>query len=200
MAALKNHRHERVCREIALCFKPEDRAYEAVYGRAAPFAVWRLMRRDDIKARIAELRAEAQRDRDYREYVIQKALLPAIEANPADAYEACDLFEQGERLKPITKMDRRLTAAVTRIKVDPDTGRTVEIFFAPKIEAASVLLRACGAMTERVEHNIAPELAGRLGEALAKRAALGHGAAPRAIEAQAQPATVEAAQEFEDEV
>jgi hypothetical protein len=158
MPKLRNRRRERFAVEIA-AMTPLDRAYVAA-GYADTF--WgrynasRLSNLPEVAERIKELQAEFQERSQIRAEYIQRKLLPLVEANAADLFEAQgNLFEGRERLKPITKLPRDLAAAVSKIKCDPESGRVTEVVLHSKIEAGNVLLRSIGVGKDDSAVNVA---------------------------------------------
>jgi hypothetical protein len=95
----------------------------------------------EVAARIDELQDKfAERSGIYAEY-IQRKLLPLVEANHADLFD-------GDKLKPINGLPRALSAAISKVKFDPETGAVTEIALADKIQAGNVLLRSLGSIQE----------------------------------------------------
>jgi hypothetical protein len=154
VARLKNRRHEIFAVEVASCAP-----YDLAYVRAGyPDTPWsgangrRLAQRPEVVARIAELQAEhKERSAVYVEY-LQAKLAPIIEVRATDLFEKqADLFESRERLKPLSKLPPSVSAAIERVKVDPETGRVTDIVLHNKLEAVSLLLRSIGGLTDRHE-------------------------------------------------
>jgi hypothetical protein len=87
----------------------------------------------------------------------------------------------------ISELPRSLTAAISKIKCDPETGAVVEVTLAGKTEAGNVLLRSLGGIIERHEHDLGG-IGARLSAALGR---LGSGGqqqiAGPMIEGNAQP-------------
>jgi hypothetical protein len=46
------------------------------------------------------------------------------------------------KLKPLIDLPARVRRAITRIKVDPDTRRPVELFLSDKVQVAALLMRS----------------------------------------------------------
>src|SRR5262249_30631528 len=67
-----------------------------------------------------------------------------VEVNPGELFETVteENGEHRERLRSIASMPRRIAQAISRIKLDPESGKVVDIVFHGKIEAAAVLLRS----------------------------------------------------------
>src|SRR5262249_29517310 len=109
-----------------------------------------LAHRPEVAERINELRAELrERSQLHAEY-IQRQLLPLVEANAIDLFETVAEAdgETRERLRSIVDMPRELAQAVSKIKLDPETGRVTEVVLHSKLEAASVLLKSIGAIRD----------------------------------------------------
>jgi phage terminase small subunit len=156
MPTLKNRKWERFAVEIASS-TPYHQAYvEAGYkdSPSARFNASRLANTPVVAARIAELQAAiADRSLIYAEYV-QAKLLPIVLANARDLFEPIfdpDGKKTGDKLKTISDLPRELTAAISKIKVDPETGAVTEITLAGKTEAGTVLLRSVGGLVDRKE-------------------------------------------------
>jgi hypothetical protein len=81
-------------------------------------------------------------------------LLPIVEADPRDLYERdpADPTGKGQKLRPISELPRHLARAISRLKIDPETGEPIDVIFASKIEAGATLLRSLpGGSVERHE-------------------------------------------------
>jgi hypothetical protein len=152
MATLKNRRRERFAIEIA-AMTPLAKAYAEAGFKASPWAPYnasKLMHDPAVAARIEELRdAIGDRAKIHAEY-IQRKLLPLVEANPQDLFEAGtnSAGQQCDALRRITELPRELASAIQKIKCDPETGAVTEISLYNKTEAGNVLLRSVGAVTE----------------------------------------------------
>jgi hypothetical protein len=146
MPALKNRRRERFAIEVA-SMTPLARAYvEAGYADSpwAGYNASKLAHRPEVADRINELSAEIRdRSQIHAEYIHQQ-LLPLVEANPLDLFETVPDANghTKERLRSISNMPRRIAQAISRIKLDPETGKVIDIAFHGKNEAAAVLLRS----------------------------------------------------------
>jgi hypothetical protein len=146
MAALKNRRRERFAVEVA-SMTPLARAYVEAGYRDSPWAAYnasKLAHQPEVADRINELCAELrERSQLHAEYIHQK-LLPLVEANPLDLFETVPDGNGGrqERLRSIADMPRRIAQAISRIRLDPETGKVTDIAFHGKTEAAAVLLRS----------------------------------------------------------
>ncbi len=58
------------------------------------------------------------------------------------------------KLRSITDLPRHLSAAISRVKINPETGEPTEIVLANKTEASATLLRSLpGGSIERHEHS-----------------------------------------------
>jgi hypothetical protein len=139
MVPLKNRKREAFCREIAAS-TPYSRAYElAGYGgqpRWWEYNARKLAQQPEVRARIEELQVEFSRMAGLHAAYIQQQLLPLVEANPQD------LYHPDGSLRPITELPRALAKAIHKIKLDPETGRVVEISLHNPNEAGSTLLRS----------------------------------------------------------
>jgi hypothetical protein len=159
---LRNTRHERFAREVA-ALTPLATAYrEAGFGgdpRWHPFNASKLANKPRVRERIDELRLEFEKMSAIHVDYIRHKLLRIVEADPRDLYEPDPADPTGKRrkLRPISDLPRHLTAAIARIKIDPETGEPVDIVFAGKNEAAATLLRSLpGGSIERHEY-VAPD-------------------------------------------
>jgi hypothetical protein len=154
---LRNARHERFAREVA-ALTPLASAYgQAGFGgdsRWHPFNASKLANKPKVKARIDELRVEFEKLSAISADYVRHQLLKMVEANLCDFYERDPDDPRGKRLRLrcITELPRSLTAAIVKVKLDPETGMPVEITLGSKHEAAATLLRSLpGGATERHE-------------------------------------------------
>jgi len=154
---LRNTRHERFAREMA-ALTPLATAYrEAGFGgdpRWHPFNASKLANKPNIKARIEELRIEFEAMSAIHLDYVRHMLLRTIEADPRDLYERDPTDSTGKkvRLRPIAELPRRIASAISKLKIDPETGAPVEVWLANRNEAAAVLLRSLpGGAIERHE-------------------------------------------------
>src|SRR5258705_13241624 len=95
----------------------------------ARFNASRLQNVPEVGERIAELQAQfSERSRIHAEY-LQRKLLPLVEANSRDLYETTDDGKGGKvyKLRSLSDLPRDLTAAINKIKLDPETGQVIEI-------------------------------------------------------------------------
>jgi Terminase small subunit len=135
---------------------------EAGFGgdpRWHPFNASKLANKPPVRERIDELRLEFEKMSAIHVDYIRHKLLRIVEADPRDLYEPDPADPTGKRrkLRPISDLPRHLTAAIARLKIDPETGEPVDIVFAGKNEAAATLLRSLpGGSIERHEH-VAPD-------------------------------------------
>jgi hypothetical protein len=101
MPALKNRRRERFALEIA-SMTPYARAYAEAGFKDSPWAAYnanKLAHDPAVAARIEELRTEfAGRSQIHAEY-IQRQLLPLVEANPQDLFEAAGFTSRDGAIK-----------------------------------------------------------------------------------------------------
>jgi len=154
---LRNTRHERFAREVA-ALTPLATAYrEAGFEgdpRWHPFNASKLANKPAVKARIEELRVEFERMSAIHTDYVRHTLLRTIEADPRDLYERDPGDSTGKRfrLRSIAELPRHLSAAIAKLKIDPETGAPVEVALGNKNEAAATLLRSLpGGSVERHE-------------------------------------------------
>jgi hypothetical protein len=153
MPKLKSRKREMFAIEVA-SMTPLDRAYVLAGYSDTPWARYnasKLAHVPEVAARIDELLAEfSARSGIHAEY-IQRKLLPIVEANAADLFEAridAAGHAAGHQLKAIPDLPRSLAAAISKIKCDPETGAVTEVSLYSKNEAGSTLLRSVGALKE----------------------------------------------------
>jgi hypothetical protein len=172
MPKLASRKRETFAIEVA-AMTPLASAYVAAGYRDTPWARYnasKLAHVPEVAKRIDELQAEFADRSGIRAEYIQRQLLPLVEANSRDLFEpVCDAAGKitGDKLKSISELPRHLTAAISKIKCDPETGAVVEIALANKTEAGNVLLRSVGGIVERHEHDISG-IGARLSAALAR--------------------------------
>lgn len=144
---LRNVKHERFARAVA-ALTPLATAYrEAGFSGDPtwhPFNASRLKNTPKVKARIEELRVEFEAMSAIHVDYVRHLLLRTVEADPRDLYEKDpdDPTGKRRRLRPIEKLPRHLTNAISRIKLDPESGQPVEVILSNKNEAAATLLRS----------------------------------------------------------
>jgi hypothetical protein len=104
----------------------------------------RLRNDPRVKDRINELLQEHADRTAIKVEWVQNKIAPFLEIDPADLYEASASPENPTKLelKPLTALPERVRKAITRIRIDPMTGRPVEIFLVDKLAAANTLLRS----------------------------------------------------------
>lgn len=159
MPRLRNIRHERFAVAVA-SMVPHATAYrEAGYGgdeKWHPYNGSRLAGLPQVAARIEELVIEREKTCAHVNVVhadyVRSKLVPLIETDVRELYEP-DPDRPGElRLRDIKSLPAHVTQAVSRLRLDPETGRPVEIMLASKTEAVGMLLRSLpGGVTERRE-------------------------------------------------
>jgi Terminase small subunit len=148
MGKLRNPRRERFAIEVA-SMVPVDRAYMAAGFRSK--AQWarpngsKLAHVPEVASRISELRAEFAASCALSIEYLQQKLLPAAELN------VIDLFGEGDKLKPISKLSRDQGAAISSIKFH-DNGEVAELKFVPKDGAVNTLLRSIGGIVDQHAH------------------------------------------------
>jgi hypothetical protein len=159
MPKLASRKRETFAIEVA-AMTPLASAYVAAGYRDTPWARYnasKLAHVPEVARRIDELQMEFADRSGIRAEYIQRQLLPLVEANSRDLFElVCDDAGKttGEKLKLISELPRSLTAAISKIKCDPETGAVVEVTLAGKTEAGNVLLRSLGGIIERHEHDL----------------------------------------------
>jgi Terminase small subunit len=156
MPRLKNRRHEAFAIDVAAC-TPYDRAYIAAGYTNSGWAVYngnRLAHVPAVADRIAELQVEfGERSSIHAEY-LRRQLLPIVEANYQDLFEPMfgpDGQKIGDKIRAISDLPRRVAAAISKVKVDPESGAVTEVTLDGKIGAATVLLRSVGGFVDRTE-------------------------------------------------
>jgi hypothetical protein len=154
---LRTTRHEAFARAVA-ALTPLATAYrEAGFGgdpRWHPYNASKLANKPKVKARIDELRVEFEQLSAIHVDYVRHILLRTLEADPRDLYEPDPNDPTGRRfrLRSIGDLPRHLTAAISRLKLDPETGTPLEITLGNKHEAAATLLRSLpGGSVERHE-------------------------------------------------
>jgi len=157
MSRLRNTRHERFAREVA-ALSPLATAYrEAGFGgdpRWHPFNASKLANKPRVRARIDQLRLEFEKMSAIHVDYVRHQLLRIVEADPKDLYERDpdDPLGKKHRLRPISELPAHVAKAISRVRIDPDTGLPVDIQFASKCEASATLLRSLpGGAIERRE-------------------------------------------------
>jgi hypothetical protein len=148
MGKLRNPRHERFAVECA-SMTPIGKAYELAGFRSKP--EWcrpngvKLSRNPQVAARIAELRKEFTASCGLAVEYLQAKLLPAAELN------VVDLFDEENKLKPVSKLTRDQGAAIASIKLH-ENGEVAELRFVSKDSAVSTLLRSVGGIVDQHAH------------------------------------------------
>lgn len=154
---LRNSKQERFARGVA-ALVPLPTAYAEAGFKGDPrwhcYNASKLSNKPHVKARIDELRIEFEKLSAIHVDYVRHQLLKLLEANLADLYEQDPSDSAGKRfrLRSIAELPRHLTAAIARLKIDPETGAPLEIMLANKHEAAATLLRSLpGGSVERHE-------------------------------------------------
>jgi hypothetical protein len=156
MPKLASRKREVFAIEVA-AMTPLDRAYVAAGYRDTPWARYnasKLAHVPEVAGRIDELQMQFSERSGIRAEYIQRQLLPLVEANPKDLFEPIldiDGKITGDKLKSISELPRSLTAAISKIKCDPESGAVVDIALASKSEAGNILLRSLGGLVDRLE-------------------------------------------------
>jgi Terminase small subunit len=185
MARLRNTKHERFAREIA-ALTPMQEAYR-VAGfsgdeRWFRFNASRLRNKPKVKARIEELRLQFEQLSAISADYVRHKLLGFVEFDVRDLYEIDPVDATGRslRLRPLNDLSERARKSIEKLKLDPETGRPVEITLAGRVSSATTLLRSLpgGAVDEnvalqftKIERVIVPVLAGPAQPGAAKTAA-----------------------------
>jgi len=144
---LRNTKHERFAREVA-ALVPLAVAYrEAGFGgdpRWHPFNASKLANKPKVKQRIDELRVPFEQLSAIHVDYIRHQLLRTVDADPRELYERDpdDPTGKRHRLRPISELPRHLATAISRVKIDPESGQPVEVILGNKNEAAATLLRS----------------------------------------------------------
>jgi hypothetical protein len=156
MPKLKSRKRETFAIEVA-AMTPLASAYVAAGYRDTPWARYnasKLAHVPEVAARIDELQMQFSERSGIRAEYIQRQLLPLVEANPKDLFEPIldiDGKITGDKLKSISELPRSLTAAISKIRCDPESGAVVDIALASKSEAGNILLRSLGGLVDRLE-------------------------------------------------
>jgi hypothetical protein len=144
---LRNTKHERFARAVA-ALTPLATAYrEAGFSGDPtwhPFNASRLAHTPKVKSRIEELRLEFEAMSAIHVDYVRHLLLRTVEADARDLYEKDpdDPTGKRRRLRSIEKLPRHLASAISRIKLDPESGLPVDVILGNKNEAAATLLRS----------------------------------------------------------
>jgi Terminase small subunit len=153
---LRNTRHERFAREVA-ALTPLAVAYrEAGFGGDARWHAYnasKLAHKPRVRERIEELRAEFETMSAIHADYIRHQLLWTVDADPRELYEKDpdDPTGRRHRLRAISELPRHLATAISRVKIDPESGQPVEVILGSKTEAAGLLLRSLGGLVDRRE-------------------------------------------------
>jgi hypothetical protein len=165
---LRNSKQERFARGVA-ALAPLATAYaEAGFAgdpRWHPYNASRLANKPHVKTRIDELRLEFEQLSAIHVDYVRHQVLKLLQANLADFYEVDPNDASGKRvrLRSINALPRHLSAAITKIKLDPETGTPTEIVLASKSESAALLLRSLpGGSVERHEVSLEKLISGSL--------------------------------------
>jgi hypothetical protein len=159
MGRLRNTKHERFAHAVA-ALVPLGTAYREAGFRGNerwhPYNGSRLANQPAVKERIEELRREFERNCADGAIVhanyVRAQLLPLIETDGAELFEPDPEDPTKRRLRDICKLPKHLTKAISRVKLDAETGRPSEIVLFDKTTAAATLLRSlAGGVVERRE-------------------------------------------------
>jgi hypothetical protein len=96
-----------------------------------------------LKERVNELLREfGDRTRIKLEWVLE-TIAPLLEIDPAELYQRPDPADPAKvKLKPLDGLPPRVREAITRINIDPETGRPVEPFLTDKVQVVALLMRS----------------------------------------------------------
>jgi hypothetical protein len=159
MPRLRNIRHERFAVAVA-ALTPHATAYrEAGYGgdeKWHKYNASRLAGLPQVADRIEELVIERERTCAHVNVVhadyIRSKLVPLIETDVRELYEPDPDSPGKVRLRAIESLPAHVTQSISRLKLDAETGKPVEITLVSKTEAAGTLLRSLpGGSIERRE-------------------------------------------------
>jgi hypothetical protein len=147
MPQLANRRHESFATELATG-APLLSAYLAAGYResySARYNASRLRNTPAVRRRVDELLAEFGERSSIKLEYIQAQVLALLELDPLELYEKSADSPLGSgklKLRPMSEMPSRVRRAIHRIKVDPESGKPVEIVLNDKVAAANALFRS----------------------------------------------------------
>ena len=155
MPKLKSRKREMFAVEVA-AMTPLATAYTLAGYTDLPWARYnasKLAHVPEVAARIDELMTEFSDRSGIRAEYLQRRLLPLVEADAADFYEATDdgTGRKVHRLRPLADLPRQLRAAIKSIEIDPETGTLTKVILHDKIAAGTTLLRSVGGFVDRTE-------------------------------------------------
>src|SRR6266481_6431844 len=146
MPQLKNRRHEIFALELASGAPLVSAFLAAGYkdSYSARYNASRLRNDSREKERINELLQEHADRTAIKVEWVQNKIAPFLDVDAVELYEPSgDPDNPGKlELKPLTALPERLRKAITRIRVDPETGQPVEVWLVDKLAAANTLLRS----------------------------------------------------------
>jgi hypothetical protein len=146
MAQLRNRKHEIFALELASGAPLLSAFLAAGYkdSYSARYNASRLRNDPRVKERTNELLQEHADRTAIKVEWVQNKVAPFLEIDPVELYKAsADPDAPGKlELKPLTAIPERVRKAITRIRVDPESGKPVEIFLVDKLAAANTLLRS----------------------------------------------------------
>jgi len=156
MPQLRNRKHEIFALELASGAPLLSAFLTAGYkdSYSARYNASRLRNDDRVKQRVNELLQEHADRTAIKVEWVQNKVAPFLEVDPVDLYEpSADPDNPAKlELKPLSAIPERVRKAITRIRIDPETGRPVEVFLIDKLAAANTLLRSLpGGVVERRE-------------------------------------------------
>jgi phage terminase small subunit len=157
MPQLKNRKHEIFALELASGAPLLSAFLAAGYkdSYSARYNASRLRNNDRVKERVNELLQEHADRTAIKVEWVQNKIAPFLEVDAVELYEPSGDLDNPSKLelKPLSALPERLRKAITRIRLDPESGRPVEIFLVDKLAAANTLLRSLpGGSVQRLEH------------------------------------------------
>jgi hypothetical protein len=147
MGRLRNTKHERFAREVA-ALAPLGEAYRSAGFSGDEkwhrFNASRLRNKPAVKVRIEELRLQFEEMSAIHVDYVRHKLLSFIEMDARELYQPDPADPTGKRLilRPLNELPERITKSITKLKLDPESGRPMEIVLAGKVESAATLLRS----------------------------------------------------------
>lgn len=147
--ALFDPRHEKFALAIAEGKTLEDAHKEAGYVPDRANAS-KLNNRPEVRARVRYLQEEAARAANIRRARLVVDIDNIAQANIADFLDIKKVSKTGKvtaTVKDISKLPRELTAAIQRIKINPETGEQ-EIVLKDSLAAQQILLKYVGGLPE----------------------------------------------------
>jgi hypothetical protein len=152
MPALRNPKHESICRDVA-GGASWDHAWVLAGNSPNSRNVGRLKSDPRIQARVAELRAEFNAAGGIQLRWLQEQLLPIATSDVTSYFEADDAGKLA--LRDVTKLPPELRSALSELRIDSDGQVTVKTW--NKTDAINSLLKTTGGFAaSRIEISAAP--------------------------------------------